>query len=520
MSEHRDTSENVALCQLIQEMLKISFPGKYKELLASGNAEYAGLSLSWELDSVVGATEFLRGARPDLAPAYVVLRFERDQSVCLDLTAPPSTDDAPVVTIDLDSAFPPIFRNASLADFLIKDRPTPPARGAVTDEWFQKGLAKLDEHMRKLSFEYKHDKGGQIPRSHLWRPYRFCVQDIILGITVIRHNRTLNCLDVDVFLTASIPEYESDSGCRALTLILLADAYKSGGSMEIRFSKHVEGGRIPQELVEMANRHGVPLPAIDRGYIPPSESKRLFLALSGFSHDVAGRIVALERAGRLSSASVSYAMHHGIWTTEEIEIILSLSHTPETILANGPGPEVWHLFQHDLLIGRTAMFGSYLDRQLLRREHQPMTEETAGTVVELEDDERLISIGFDPEYCVKEYRIDPSEPDIPLPWQEGSANAFLNSGATLRVLLRAREGVELRQFFGRDIEQAKQILSSNPHDTIALMVPADFHRLEPLERQKFREAAETVLIIVCPEFVNQIDLAVWKRLDTVKVMRK
>jgi hypothetical protein len=524
MTQQFDNREKQEICLLIQDMLGVSFPDKYANFLVIGNQEpgCTGLSFSWETDSVLGATELLRGARPDLPPKYIVLRFDGDKAICLDLTSEQLRNDAPVITVDLDSVTPPEPRHATFETFLEAERAvTFPESEEVNDEWFLKGLEKLDNHMQKLSFEYKHDKGGKIPRSHLWRPYRFCVQDIILGITVIRHNRTFNHLDVDVFLTASIAEYEAESGCRAISLILLADAYKSGGSMEIKFSRNVEGGKIPSELVRLAGNLGVVFADIDQGLITPPEAKQLFMALSGFPATVAETISTLENAGRLSAASLCYAMHHGIWTTEEIEIILALSQAPETILANGPGPEVWHLFHYDLLIGRTAMFGSYLDRYMLHREHQPLIDDAEGTVIELEDDERLVSIGFDPVYCAKNYQIDSSESDIPLPWHpEQQVNRPLKGGDVLHVLLRARDTVELVHCLNRDIEQALEIQKANPEYIVGIMVPADYHRLDAEKKQQFREMANNVVLIVCPEFANQLDAAVWKRLDAVKVMRK
>lgn len=523
MAASIESNEIRETCQVIQTLLGIDFPQSYRDFLINGsdNGRYTGLSFSWELDSVLGATEFLRAARPDLSPQFVVLCFEGDNAVCLDIGQGGESPEPPVVVIDLDSQAPPAVNHPSLAEYLRSDRPAFSPQ-TVSDEWFQKGLAKLDEHMGKLSFEYRHNKGGQLPRSHYWRPYRFCVQDIILGITVIRHNRTSNHLEVDVFLTASISEYEKDSGCRALTLILLADAYKSGGSMEIRFTKHVEGGRIPADLVALAAKLHVSLSGIERGQITPSEAKRLFMALSGFRSEIADRIDTLEEAGLLSAASVCYAMHHGVWSPEEIEIILALSRAPETILAKGFGPDAWHLFQHDLSIGRTALFGSYLDRHLLHREHRPNTE-AAGEeemVIELEDDEREITIGFIPEFCAKLYRVEEAEQPVTLPWSAGGKEVVLSPGVEAGILLRARDEVELRRCLPRDIALAAEMRNQYPGRIVAIMVPADFNRLGVEEQQRFREEAGETVFIVCPEFVNQLDLLVWKRLEAVKVMRK
>jgi len=159
----------------------------------------------------------VRAARKDLDTPFVALRLAGTRALCLD---PGQGDewDAPVVLVDLDGAELPEKVSDSLAKYLQEmqsDAPSMPdaSFGPVEpDEAFQKGLAHLERHLEQVSFNYDHKKGGRLPRSHLWRPYRFCVQDVILGIVVLRHDRRYNRLEVDVFLTAGIPEYAHERG--------------------------------------------------------------------------------------------------------------------------------------------------------------------------------------------------------------------------------------------------------------------------------------------------------------------
>jgi len=221
---------------LLEELLCLSLPRAYvaavleKELHES-KIPLLGLPLSLDLTSVWGATEFLRAARPDLHRMFIPIQMIGSLALCMDLAEKPG-DDVALVQIDMDH---PKSVCDSISLYLEKlkegkDLWEVPVEGIdAEDNWFQHGLNRLDWHMENLAFQYDHEKGGQLPRNHVWRPYRFCVQDIILGITVIRHDRKYNRLEADVFLTAQIPEYEPDSGCRALALILLSDAYKSGG---------------------------------------------------------------------------------------------------------------------------------------------------------------------------------------------------------------------------------------------------------------------------------------------------
>ena len=521
--------------QALQELLELTFPGSYADFLATGLPGNAllplplfGSAVSLDEESVWGATEFVRAARPDLAPHYLVMLLLEGWAICLDLT-PGGHPDPPVVRVDLESATPPRRLCATFPEFLIQAPAAPEwfftsLPGSVhpeDDYWFQRGLENLGRHIANLSFSYDHKDGGQLPRSHVWRPYRFCIQDVIFGITVIRHDRSRNRLDVDLFLTAFIPEYPAESGCRALCLILLSDAYNSGGSLEIKFSKQVEGGRLPRELVQLARSLNVSLDHAAQGGITPREAKRFYLALSGFSDPTRDKILQLEDEGRLSSASVCFGLHHGVWTIPELEVILFGSRAPDTILRGVYAPEQWHLFSYDLFQGRNALMGGYLDLYLARREFS----EASGAIVELEDSGPDLEILFDAgEFC-KIYRMRELEGELLVPWLRGSDEPLLLSGAHgLRVLLRARELEDLKQMIASDLEDALRVkqLCGDSGDAVCVMVPADFSRVEAEEQQQILESfrKERIGLILCPDFLAQLDQEVRRRFEAIKVLRQ
>ncbi|MEL7657528.1 MAG: hypothetical protein AAGU75_16660, partial [Bacillota bacterium] len=98
----------------------------------------------------------------------------------------------------------------------------------------------LEKHVSQFEIDYL--SVGKLPRNYVWRPYRFCSQDVVLGLTVVRHSVDNNCLEVDVCMTSDVLEFEEGIGVKITTSFLLSEAYKCGGSMEIRFSENVEGG--------------------------------------------------------------------------------------------------------------------------------------------------------------------------------------------------------------------------------------------------------------------------------------
>jgi len=521
---------------LLEDLLNLKLPQSYIRAVAGQKKKGAqdqgilGLPLTPDIDSAWGATEYLRNTRPDLPERYLVISFIGDVALCLE-TNHENFADAPVVGIHTENKdLSPGILTDSFERYLQNPNSVETEIGKIlgghksmADQWFRHGLQRLDRHMQNISFQYDHKEGGQLPRSHVWRPYRFCVQDVVLGLTVIRHDRKYNRLEVDVFLTAEIPEYEYDSGCRALALILLSDAYKSGGSMEIRFTKHVEGGKVPDELCQMADRLGIRLSHARQGGISPAEAKRLYLALSDFSKKVADKVMSLEDEGRLSAASVCYAMHHGVWTAPEIDIILHGSRFPESILTGSLPAEVWHLFQHDLLIGRNALTGAYLDRQLSRREHsiEEQKQSESQTIVELEDDERSLQIDFEPKHWAKIYRLGPDEKPIAIPWLHNPSRPLMMlPDQPLWVLLRTRDAYDLEFTFEKDITEAVE-LRQKENVQVCILVPGDFRRLAThFEHLRQQINDNNIGIIVCPEFIDQLDGEMQKRFESVKVMRQ
>ena len=523
---------------LLQELLNLEFPRSYCNFLGDYDAmnrklpiPILGAGVSLDESSVWGATEFLRAARTDLDSHFLTVILLDTLAICLDLKSG-GEHDAPVVRIKLAPETPPAqpeLISPSFADFLDmlqKDPDRILSSAGVTahpvdDYWFQRGLERLGWHVDNLSFAYDHKDGGQLPRSHVWRPYRFCVQDVILGITVVRHDRKYNRQEVDVFLTASIKEYAPDSGCRAICLIILSDAYKSGGSMEIKFSKNVEGGRVPHELVSLAASLHVDLAHVSDGGISPREAKQLYLALSGFSEITRAKIATLENEGRVSSASISYGMHHGVWSIPELDVILFGSRFPNTILRGAFSPEDWHLFHYDLFHARNALMGGYLDLQLAKREYP----QESGSVIELEDDELDLEILFNADYFCKVYALRDADSAVTVPWITGADQPLKLSGENkLWTLLRARDMEDLQADLRADLHQAaalKKTLAAHD-DSVCVMIPSDFKRLEPVERtgilDQFRK--ERIGLMICPDFLTQLNQEVCRRFEAIKVIRQ
>ncbi len=76
------------------------------------------------------------------------------------------------------------------------------------------------------------------PREKDWRPYRFAVRDAVIGVVVLRYQPKESILEVDVCITKDPEAFDGYSGTKLVTLFMLSEAYKSGSSMGMRFTKN------------------------------------------------------------------------------------------------------------------------------------------------------------------------------------------------------------------------------------------------------------------------------------------
>lgn len=504
----------------IDSAFGVVLPTTYRRFLL----EYG--SLSYESVRILGIDEassdlslfqtliLLRIVRPDF-PQDLVPIEDLGSGWIACLRCPPSGDKrggAPVVRLYLNGAiaegsFTTIAPD--FADYLISRLRQAQGRA--------RGLQQLKKRVTKFNeqHEYDHAKGGKLPRNHEWRPYRYCIQDVVFGVTVVRHLREANCLQVDVFLTANVPEYDPLAGAQALAVFLLSEAYKCGGTMEIRFTKAVEGGQVPFELQELAARYGIRFGQPANGRISPGEAKALYAALTDFSPELREKIEVLEQAGKARMARACYVVNHGVWTKEQVEMIVLGSQRPDSVLGGLARPHQRHLYVHDLLHARAALLGGVLDRRLAKRERH--TDD--GTTYDLEDDVRALEISFDGVTCAKSYRCD--EP-VPVPWLYGGTRDLeIPAGIPFHVLVRARDVADMQLHLAADMRVAGQLRAQTGQPTF-VVVPQDFATLPRgvIDRLMTQAQEGGIGFLVCPETITTFDADAAQRLARSRVLRQ
>lgn len=374
----------------------------------------------------------------------------------------------------------------------------------------------LERHINQLEKNFLAQ--GKRPRDKDWYPVRFAVRDVILAWVVARLDVKNNVMEVDVYLTydpkESIPGW---SGTKFAAVYILSQAYKSGSSMGIRFTKNVESGTVPVDVVDMAEDYGVVLGVehIHNGVITPKEARQLYIALTEFSSEAQRKVMELSLADKVSPERICYMVHHLTYTKGEMESLLLGTEFPENILLGKVTPEEYLLYQDVVLRSRDVVLGGMLDRMLLLKE----VVDEDGKVVDLEGNDRRISIGFDPRFFAKVYGI---EEETPIPWTV-YRDLVVRAGERLVVLVRARDWADFEYYFAQDLEAIQAMKESYAEGSthFFMLVPRNVLELkEPiLESYRVRLARIGATLMICPESVALLDQDVRRRLRESETMR-
>ncbi len=210
------------------------------------------------------------------------------------------------------------------------------------------------------AYHQTHGKANKIPRAHVTRPIRLASQNVVVGEAAWHYDARFDGLAVPVWQTAQEPHLNAHEATRALTAMMLAEAFRSGGTMEVRFDGHPEG-RVPAMLRQWARVSGMPLGA-DAVAISPADARRLMVAATEMPAELRNRILALESAGVTPERSC-YTLLCGIWSPIELDFLLGCSPRALEILRGGTDPlrSTLHLAELDQCRS-AAMLGTLFQR--------------------------------------------------------------------------------------------------------------------------------------------------------------
>jgi len=382
----------------------------------------------------------------------------------------------------------------------------------------EQALRVLDEHVRQ--FESSYLNIDRFPPNDVWRPYRFCVRNVVIGLVVVRLQVQGNFLEVDVCLTSDIPEYTPQSGAKITTLFLLSEAYKCGTNMSIRFTPNVEEGRVPESIVKLADELKIKLAYVHKGWITSAEARLLYIALTGFAPAVCDAILKLSDMGRQAPEMICYLVNHSVWSVKEAESIILTHPDPPRFFKGQSLPEQRHLYLQDLHYARAAILGKMLDLQFTQCEH---SDDGGKVITDLEDNRRLVNIELEPDVYARIYW---AEEPMSLSWNSSESEPILiQPFHRLVALIRPRTCIEIAHNFKNDLSRAlslKEPSEGIPPPTVVILYPRDFDDIALADRNSMISEASMngVLILTCPETLHSIDIEANRRLSLNRLTRK
>lgn len=297
--------------------------------------------------------------------------------------------------------------------------------------------------------------GIRIPRPTEWHALDVRSRDYILGIAVARFDPGVGHVVARVALTSGSPIHEAGEGARLQLLQLLALGASCGGSLAIRFTTDVEGGRIPRAYTALARQLDLELDP-DSDTIPHPTALEFLLRMTPMSERwrEALRGLAAPERGCLH-------VHRGLLACSELEALLAAGLPGERLIASDPstGPladEAAHAILRGARLARHFI-------QLLRRR-----PDTSAWLIE--DDElhaEVAVVGPD------SLRVSSLESDLQIPWLT-SGTGVIRRGGAATVSFRVWTLPEARRLLCPDISAHRGQDGPGP---VIVVLPADVEEL-------------------------------------------
>ncbi len=350
-------------------------------------------------------------------------------------------------------------------------------------------------------YDTKYLSEGRKPRAFATRPVRLACQNVVAGLAAFAHDSAFDGLSVAAWQTCELSHVATHEANRAMTALLLCEAFQSGGTMEIRFDRSDYGphpeGRVPASLRRYARTVGVWLSDGDGAdaYITPAEARDLFLAVTPMPADLRDRVDAAVEQAHSSPERLCYTLMSQTWREIELDFLLAVSARAHSILVGGAEVEDRGARQAESDVARSAVMLGMFYRRLDSKD--AATGDGTGVRV-LEDNRHGVT-----------WRVEPTKgavtfsgvPRLPVPWLPPGSGLTARDGR-LTVLPRAFASEEL----------VTQVRHLEAEGTDALVVM-------PADSETAILATAGVTVATCPDRLGEIDLTVEARLTRARVAR-
>lgn len=334
-------------------------------------------------------------------------------------------------------------------------------------------------------------------RSFDSRPIRLAVQNVIVGLAAVRHDSNFDGLAVDAWQACEVPHVNAHEGARGLLAMTLTEAFRAGGTMEIRFDQHPEGG-IPAVLRQFARVNNIELR--DSKAISPAESRELLHAVAQMPEELRRLVDGAAADGVLTPERACFLLLSKVWRPIELEFILSVSSRAGFILSGGTDPLNRGAAQAEYDVCRSALMVGMLTERLASPEGH------AQSTTVLEDSRIQVRWAVHPESGL--VTLEPGS-ETPIPWIARALDPdehpmLLSPGRRLIVIARPR-------FDKAPLPTASDLPSRNSAQVVAYLTPRDV--VVPNDQSD-------VVFLACPDSVRDLDVAIETRLRSARVGRK
>jgi len=136
------------------------------------------------------------------------------------------------------------------------------------------------------------------PRTFVTRPVRLACQNVVAGLAAFAHDSGFDGLTVAAWQTCELPHVATHDANRAMTALLLCEAFHAGGTMEVRFDGNADYGphperAVPASLRRFARTRGIWLGETehDRARITHDQARELFLSVTPMPVVLRGRVL-------------------------------------------------------------------------------------------------------------------------------------------------------------------------------------------------------------------------------------
>ncbi|MCX4856816.1 hypothetical protein [Streptomyces canus] len=337
------------------------------------------------------------------------------------------------------------------------------------------------------------------PRDFIVRPVRIACQNVIVGLAAFSQDSAFDGLGVVAWQACEVPHVATNEATRALAALMLCDAFKSGGTMEVRFdrparatglSRHIRGhpeGRVPAGLRRLGRTVGVELGLDDPRSISPGEARELFRAVTPMPDDLRGRVDFATTNEGIAPERLYFALMTGTWHPLELDFMLATTGRTASIISGGAHWRDRSARQAESEVCRAAVMAGMLHNRLNNRDS---AGEGSGVRV-LEDNRQGVRWHVDADdACVEYANLDSSQP-----------LAWCAHGPAARLRVFPRTAVT-----PRTIEAMRTV---GDDTTAALLVPLDSPVTVPSD----------ILVMRCSDRLADLDKAIEGKLLTSRISR-